>query len=313
MPIKKTHSKLEQLINSLTIKEQQKTFLRGKINEFYNEIRNISQYQMPIWSNIYLSVNQYILERFWYNNSFDRGIFIKNRFDIDLYFVYSKDMLQNTTDLNNNDWNNYPNEQNRITGDFLFELLYSNLKSFNYYHRMEMKLLKDPPYGHAIPIRLDYPGISILFDCIPAIELSKGYLVIPNGLGGTKKINPNLEEKAFSKINRKQSGKIIKFILLIKYWNFTWGKPIKGYILERLAECIFDKIEIHTWNGAMKTFFNQAIHILDKKKKLPDRVYNQYSILNEYSNKDIEGALKILGEAASYAQKEKWKEIVDDF
>jgi len=297
----KIHNKLERLINSLTIKENQKTFLRRKTNEFYNELRNISKYQMPTWSNIYLSVNQYTLARFWYAGSFNRGIFIKNRFDIDLYFVYSRDNSQNTY------------EEKNITGDFLFELIYSNLKSFHYYHEMEMKLLKDPPYGHAIPIRLDYPGISILFDCIPIIELPNGYLVIPNGLGGTKKVNPNLEEQALSELNKKQNGKMTKLILLIKYWNFTWGKPIRGYLLERLAECIFGKIEVDPWDRALKTFFNQAIHILDKKKKLPDRVYNQYSILNEYSSNELERFLEILREADNYAQKENWKEIVDDF
>jgi len=28
-----------------------------------------------------------------------------------------------------------------------------------------MKLLKDPPYGHAIPIRIYHQNISILYDC----------------------------------------------------------------------------------------------------------------------------------------------------
>jgi hypothetical protein len=259
---------------------------------------------MPSWSNIYSSSNQYTLERFWYGGSFDRGIFIKNRFDIDIYFVYSK---QNSYNF----WNTASNQQNRITGDLLFELIYSNLKSFHYYHGMDMKLLKNPPYGHAVPIRMDYPGNSILFDCIPAIELPKGYLVKPNGLGGTKKVNPNLEEQALSKLNKKQDGKISKFILLIKYWNFTWGKPLKGYIIERLVESIFNKIEVHTWDKAVKTFFPQAIHILNKRKKLPDRVYSQYSILDEYSTDEIEEYLETLREAVNYAQKEDWKEIFD--
>jgi len=304
---------LEQLINSLTIKENQKTFLRRKTNKFYNELKSISQYQMPSWSNIYTSSNQYTLERFWYGGSFNRGIFIKSRFDIDLYFVYSKDSSQNTTILNVYPWRSYSNEQKRITGDFLFELIYSNLKSFNYYHGTDMKLLKNPPYRHAIPIRMDYPGNSILFDCIPAIELPNGYLVKSNGLGGTKKVNPNLEEQALSKLNKKQNGKISKLILLMKYWNFTWGKPLKGYIIERLVESIFDKIEVHTWDRAVKTFFFQAIHILNKRKKLPDRVYSQYSILDEYSSNEIEEYLEILREAVYYAQKEDWKEIFDLF
>ena len=309
----KIHNSLDHLIYSLTIKENQKTFLRRETNNFYIELKNISQYQMPYWSNIYLSTDsyKYTLKRFWYGGSFDRGIFIKNRFDVDIYFVYSE---------NNNSYlgilhpsRNFSLKEKKLTTNLLFELIYSNLKTFQYYHGLEMKLLRDPPYGHAIPIRMDFQGISILLDCIPAFEVFNEYLVIPNGLGGIKKINPSLEEQTLSKLNKMQNGKIIKLILLIKYWNFTWGKPLKGYLIERLGECIFDKIEIHTWDKAVKTFFSQAIHILDKKKRLPDRIYTQYSILDEYSSKQLKYFLEILREAAIYVHKGDWTEVFDEF
>lgn len=305
MTAKKIHNRLEQLINSLTINEEPKTYLRRKTNEFYNELKNISQYQRPYWSNISLSTNsyQYTLERFWYGGSFDRGIFIKNRFDIDIYFVFKN---------SNNPWNNYPYSQNNLTSSLLFELIYSNLKTYQYSYGMKMKLLKDPPYGHAIPIKMDYRGISILFDCIPAIELHNGYLIIPNGMGGSKKVNPNLEEQALSKLNKKQNGKIVKLILLIKYWNFNWGKPLKGYVIERLIEHVFEEITVHTWERAVKTFFYRAINILDRNKSLPDRVYTQYSILNEYSSDELENFLEVLREAGSYAEEGEWKELFND-
>ena len=107
---------MEQLINSLTIKENQNTYLRRKTNDFYNELKNISQHQFPYWSNLYLSSDsyQYTLERFWYGGSFDRGIFIKNRFDIDLYFVFKK---TNPPSFILNPWSNYPNEQNNLRGN----------------------------------------------------------------------------------------------------------------------------------------------------------------------------------------------------
>ncbi|MFW9969921.1 MAG: hypothetical protein ACFFDF_06945 [Candidatus Odinarchaeota archaeon] len=301
MPFKKIHNKLEHLINSLIIKENQKSFIQKKINEFYNELKNITQYQMPSWSNIYLSSSEYTFERFWYGNSFDKCIFIKNRYDIDLYFVYFKSNSQNT------------HEREKITREFLFELIYSNLKSFHYYHGTDMKILKDPPYGYAIPIRMDYPAISILFDCIPAIELPIGYLVIPNLLGGIRKVNPNLEEQALSKLSLKQNGKVIKLIILIKYWNFTWGKPINGFILECLTEYIFDKIEINRWDQAIQTFYNQAINILSEKINIADKTHSLYSILNEYSSSELDNYLEIFNEAAIYAQKKIWKEIFDEF
>ena len=175
-----------------------------------------------------------------------------------------------------------------------------------------MKLLKEPPYGHSIPIRLDYQGISILFDCIPTIELPSGFLLVHNGMGGIKKVNPKLEEQAFSKLNKKQNRRITKLIILMKYWNFNWGKPLKGYIIERLVESVFDKIEDKSWDRAVKTLFSRAIYILDKEILLPDRVYNQNSIIDEYSSNELDNFLDVFKEAANYAQKGKREKLFSD-
>ena len=290
---------LERLIASLTITENQKNFLQEKVNNFYNELKNLSQNQKFYWSSLYSTKNSYhyTLERFWYGGAFDKGLFIKNRFNIAIYFVYRI----------------YPSEKNNLTGGQLFDIFYSDLKAYQSNYRENMKLLKEPPYARIVPIRLDYQGISILFDCIPAIELLNGILIIPNGTGGIKKVNPKLEEQALSKLNKKQNGKLIKLIILIKYWNFNWGKLMKEYIIERLVEFIFDKIEIQDWDRAVKTFFNRAIYILDKKKLLPDRVYNQYSILDDYSSNELNYFLEILKEAVIYSQKGKWEKLFSDF
>ena len=298
MTTNKIDNKLERLINSLTITENQKIFLRQKVNNLYNELKNISQNQISYWSTFYSSINsyEYTLERFWYRGSLDRGLFIKNRFDIDLYFVYRI----------------YSNEQNSLTGRQLFEMLYSNLKAYQSNYRVDMKLLKEPPYGNVIPIRMDYQDISILFDCIPAIELADGYLIIPNGIEGTKKENPKLEEQALSKLNKKQNGRITKLIILIKYWNFNWGKPLKGYLIERLVKVIFDKIEVHSWDRSVKTFFTRAIYILDKEILLPNRAYNQFSILDEFSSNELNYFLEVLREAVTYAQKGNWEKLFSD-
>ncbi len=306
LPNKKIHVKLEQLINSLTIKENQKTFLRRKSNELYKDLNYASQNRKSSGPLIFTSMsrNLYILERFWYGGSFDRGIFIKNRFDIDIYFVYKENNII--------PWNSSSQDLTDLTGRYLFDLISTSLKKYQSIHNQNLKLLKNPPYGHAIPIRMDYKKISILFDCIPAIEKPNGYLIIPNGMGGTKKVNPKLEGQALSKLNKKQDGKITKLILLTKYWNFNWEKPLKGYVIERLVESIFDEITVHTWDSAMKTFFYRAINILDKKKNLPDRVYTQYSVLDEYSSDELENYLEILREAGSYAQVGEWNEIFHD-
>ena len=292
---------MEGLIDSLTISENQKLFLREKAYSLYNGLKMISQNLIPYWSSLYLSKDtyQYTLKRFWFETSFDMGLFIKNRFDVDIYFIFGKN-------------NTNPLEQNHLIGSILFELLYSHLKVYQFNYREYMKILKEPPYIHAIPIRMDYQGISILFNCIPAIELPNEYLIIPNGLGDTKKIIPKLEVQTHSKINRKQNGRMTKLILLIKYWNFNWGKPIKGHLIEHLVEFIFNKIEIHSWDRAVKTFFSRAIYFLDKKRLLHHGIYNQLSILEVYSSDELKKFLQVLREAEMYAQKGKWEELFSD-
>lgn len=292
---------MERLIDSLTISENQKLFLREKAYTLYNGLKKISQNLIPYWSSLYLSKDtyQYTLKGFWFEASFDMGLFIKNRFDVDIHFIFGKN---NTDSL----------EQNNLIGSILFELLYSHLKVFQFNYRKYMKLLKDPPYIRAIPIRIDYNSISILFNCIPAIELPNGYLIIPNGLGEIKKIKPKSEIQTHSKINRKQNGRITKLVLLMKYWNFNWGKPIKGQLIEHLVEFIFDKIEIRSWDRAVKTFFSRVIYFLDKKKLLHHGIYTQLSILEEYSGDELNEFLEVLREAEIYAQKGKWQKIFND-
>lgn len=292
---------MERLITSLTITETQKIFLQEKATNFYSELKNSSQNQTPYWSTLYLSqdTHQYNLDRFWFRCSLDRELFIKNRYDIDIYFVYRRN-------------GTYSNERINLKGYLLFELLYSNLKIYQYKYREKMKILKEPPYEYIIPIRLDFRGISILFNCIPAIELNNGYFIIPKGLGGTKEINMNLEEKRLSELNKKQNGQIIKLIILMKYWNFNWGNPLRGYLIECLVEFIFDKIEVQRWDLAAKTFFKEAVSILDKEIPLTSRVINQYSLLDEYSSNELNNFLEVLREAEIYAQKGKWQTIFSD-
>lgn len=130
--------------------------------------------------------------------------------------------------------------------------------------------------------------------------------------GAPKKLNPKLEEQALSELDKKQNGKITKLIILLKYWNFNWGKPIKGYLIERLVEYIFEKIEVQSWNQAVKTLLNRANYILDKEKFLPDRVVNQYSVFDEYPSNKLKDFLEILIEAENYAQKGKWEDLFSD-
>lgn len=306
MTANKIHNKLEQIINSLTITENHKTYLRKKVNKLYNDLKRASLNRI-FYGKILTSLvdsNPYTLDRFWYGGSFDRGIFIKNRFDIDIYFVYKENKVI--------PWVTPSRYHTNLTGRHLFEFISFSLKQYQYLHREKLKLLKKPPYGHSIPIRMDYNNISIHFDCIPTIEKPNGYLIIPNGMGGTKKVNLKLEEQALSKLNKKQNGKITKLILLTKYWNFNWGKPLKGYLIERLVEYIFDKIKVNTWERDLKTFFYRAINIINIKRSLPDRVYSQYSILDEYSIDEQKACIEVLKEASSYTQEGKWKELFND-
>ncbi|MHA1756658.1 MAG: hypothetical protein ACTSVV_07810 [Promethearchaeota archaeon] len=293
------HKKLEELINSLAISPEYETFYKERVQLLFDQIR-FSNYNSSLF-----------LQSYYFGGSFDRNTFIKNKFDIDIYFIFNEN-----TYLSNSFYHNFSYFETRITGELLQNTLYEAFLNVHYYNHFsnensfQLFFLREPPYRHAIPIQLRGQGWKLNLDCVPAVRRDENdNLIIPYFTDDIKIVNPLLEIKALSKLNKKHNGKITKFIRLIKYWNYLHGHPFKSYILERIIQAVFHDKNINTWDKAVKTFFPTAIHVIRNNIKLNDRVYPYKSILEDFYENEIDKMLEILREAAKLAQKEDFKRL----
>ena len=296
---------LENIIQSLSIKNGKKTYLKNQIKYLFKNLKNTSlnYFEAPRNSIQRLS-NAMGLVRFWYCGSYDRGVCIDTEFDIDIDIVYDKHP-NNSFKLNFN--------QKSLTGEKLFTILYEDLLDFQEKINSQLNIAKNPPFRHAIPVSLGYQNQTLKVDCIPTIELPNGFLIVPDGWDDVKKVNQKLEEQGLSKVNKKTNGNSTKLIWLLKYWNWYWNKPMKSYVIQRLVEEIFLKYKIKGWDNAVKVFFQRSIGIFNRyyndNHVLKDRVYPQHSILDDYGEKQIENFYNALQEAQDYVSRGEWNEL----
>lgn len=305
MSVNNIHTRLEKLIDSLSIKEGREKYLKNQINYLKKQLRRVSRskFKNP-QSTIEKISNSLEVLTFWYGGSFDRGVYIDKGFDIDIYPIY-KVITKNK--------NNYNINQKSLSGEILFSIIYEDLSTIHSEINPNLLILEEPSYTHAIPIQLDFEDQTIYVDCIPAIELPHGYLIAPNGLDSVKKVNLKLEEEGLSKVNKKHSGRVTKLIRLLKYWNWNWDYPLKSYVIQRLVEEIFLEERMNSWDKAVKTFFSRSINIFNKhfnnKIVLRDRVYTHKSILEDYSEYKINSFYEALQEGQIYAVRNDWTKL----
>jgi len=304
---KNIQHRFEQLIDNLSIKEGKKKYLGNQVNYIKKQLIKVSKWKFDYpETSIQRISNNVEVVRFWYGGSWDRGVHINKEFDIDIYIIY--DEIENS---------NYEFNEDTMNGEILFTILDEDLVSIQQEINSDLKLVKRGRYTHAIPIELKYQNKILKIDCIPAFELPNQYLLVPDGWNYIKKVNLKLEEKGLSKVNKKNNGNATKLIWLLKYWNWYWKKPLKSYIIQRLAENIFLECRINDWDKALKTFFHKATNIFNKfydgELILPDRVYNHTSILEDYSEKKIDKFYDTLKEANQYALKNQWNELFINF
>lgn len=291
----------EKLINGLSIKEGKETYLRHQVIYLQKQLKRVSKWPYnPPETSIQNISNNFNVIRFWYGGSFDRGIHINKEFDIDIYIIY--DLIdKNAVNID------------LLTGEYLFTILYEDLSAIHNEINDKLELMDDLPFSHAIPIELEYTERCLKLDCIPAIELPNQFLLVPDGWNDHKKVNLKLEENALSKVNKEHDGNATKLILLIKYWSWYWGNPVKSYVIQRFVEEVFAKRKIQGWKGALKIFFRESVDIienyLDGKLVLKDRVYTNKSILDEYERDMSIGFYQALEEAQNLAESNQWEEL----
>ena len=300
---------MEQLIDSLSITEGREKYLRHQVVYLERVLKEASKINYnPPENQIEILSNSLEIIRFWYGGSFDRGVHINKDFDLDIYLIYS--LIKGQEKKHNLGVKS-------LSGEILFKFLYDDLEAVHRNKNPNLILPDNVQFKHAIPIELEFNKQTIYVDCIPSIELPKGYLIAPNGWEAPMKVNLLLEEQGLSRVNDKTNGRATKLIFLLKYWNFNWEYPLKSYVIQRLVEEIFINNKINSWDKAVKIFFNQSIHLLkkhyDNEIVLRDRVYTNKSILNDYQKDKRHNFYESLQEANQYAMKNEWKELFGDF
>ncbi|TFG26074.1 MAG: hypothetical protein EU533_00035 [Promethearchaeota archaeon] len=308
MSVNNIHNRLEKLINSLSVKEGREKYLRNQTNYLKKKLRATSHQKFEdAQNNLEKISNSLEVLTFWYSGSFDRGVYINNGFDIDIYPIYKP--------MNRSKFEKKFGIKS-LTGEILFGILYYDLREINKINP-KLVILKEPPYNHSIPTRIDFEEQTVDFDCIPAIELPDGILIAPNGTDSVKKVNLLLEEKGLLKVNKRHNGNATKLIFLLKYWNWNWNYPVKSYIIQRLVEEIFLKESMKSWDKAIKTFFKKSIIIFKKYLRdeivLKDRVYTHKSILDDYSEEKVYYFFENLKEGYAYAVNDDWYALFGNF
>ena len=309
MSVNNIHNRLEQLIDSLSITEGRETYLRHQIVYLERILKEASKINYnPPENQIEILSNSLEIIRFWYGGSFDRGVHINEGFDLDIYLIYS--LIKGHEKKHNLGVKS-------LSGEILFKILYDDLEAVHRNKNPNLIISNNVQFKHAVPIELEFNSQTIYVDCIPAIELPDGYLIAPNGWEGAKKVNLLLEEQGLSNVNKKTNGRATKLILLLKYWNWNWEYPLKSYVIQRLVEEIYVKNKINSLDKAVKNFFSESIHLLNKyydnEIVLRDRVYSNKSILNDYQKDTIDNFYESLQEANQYAMKNEWKQLFGDF
>ncbi|MFW9874303.1 MAG: hypothetical protein ACFFG0_14455 [Candidatus Thorarchaeota archaeon] len=144
MTVKKIEHRLEQLIDRISIKSEKEKYIKGQIKYFTRHLKVISQSPIRYYYNSYTPSLDYEFIQFEYGGSFDRNTCINQRYDIDAYLIFQKKSFG---------WNYI--SINDLRGGHLFEMVRNQLGMFNYHYGNKIQVLKDFPYTHAIPIKVE--------------------------------------------------------------------------------------------------------------------------------------------------------------
>lgn len=207
--------------------------------------------------------------------SFARRTKIRPLDDIDFIVVFTGEKSTYTENSHNEYIIHVPDtatKLRRLTNDD-----HSTLNSIKLLNKLKSSL-KDVPQYDAADIKRNNEAITLKlksydwnFDIVPAFltapdSSQKSYYLIPDGSGKWKKTDPRIDARRATEINQKRSGKVLRIIRLIKYWQTRHSVPsIGSYLLENLLLNYYDAHEVPANDQvALKDVFNNlstSIHL----------------------------------------------------
>ncbi len=235
---KNIQERFENFISSLSIPKYIRVDLQRAVLKLVENLKKVGNpIIFPIQQTRSKIRNTMFLRGHKFGGSYDRGTYIKNISDIDVYVVYEEqpamERLKKAMDTIKK------GSSQDYRGGILLKTLRYQLKKIRLSIRRNLEVRK-PPYRHAIKTKMRYANKNIKIDLVPAIDLHEdGDLLISNTNKKVVKVNPTKEENALKKLNNRTEGKGTKMIRLVKAWNYHWQGKIVSYILERLVMQVF--------------------------------------------------------------------------
>ena len=303
------NERFENFISSLSIPRH---FILNISRAILKVVKNLpttkNQIIFPIQNSNKKLRNVIKLQGHEFGGSFDRGTNIRNISDVDAYVLY--DELPTIERLSIALQKLKPDTHIDYRGEVLLKTLHHQLKKIRLSVRRKLDV-KQPPYTHAIKVKMRYANQVIKMDLVPAIDLHEdGNLLIANTIKNTMKVNPIKEENALKTINEKTDGRGTKMIRLVKAWNNHSQRTFISYILERLVLEVFKNKPVGDWDKALITFFTDSIKIIKQRTFIPDKVYSHASILNNFSQERLTIMQNKLENAKIYAQNSEWEKLL---
>ena len=84
-------------------------------------------------------------------------------------------------------------------------------------------------------VTLSLSSYEWVFDIVPAFHSVHGYYEIPDGSGGWKPTNPEIDQEKVNRINTKHNGRLLQLIRTLKFWNRrAMTTTIPSYLFENM-------------------------------------------------------------------------------
>lgn len=255
-------------------------FLEDKLEEISISVEDIALIQEKI-KDFFEIIKRYFPEirGYTFGGSFDRYTSIPNYFDIDIYFIFTRDAIKQLSGKN-------------LLNTLMNILIQLETKDEDEITPYYIKIRQLDQYFHSIPIIFD----NLKLDCLAAIEISghPNTYYIPNG-ENIEKSNPEIIQTRLQEFNKITNGMGTKLIRLLKLWNFTHGKKIKSFQLELLCYYIFvERNKASKFDSLMRgieIFMDNGLYYIQSKETvyrkamlefiIDDKAINQFKEAKE--------------------------------
>lgn len=120
--------------------------------------------------------------------------------------------------------------------------------------------------GQAVTIKFT----DFMVDVVPAFNRKGGGYLIPNAVNQTWiSTDPKIHVQMMSLHNKRQQGRLVPLIKMIKGWNKKNGHFFQSFHLEVLAHQIYNNMQINDYPLAMQFFFEKARGLITQNNPDP--------------------------------------------